>query len=325
MAVEQVADRHAARQVRLARDASRDLAGLWRRVDRNQIAASWRMLLPQALVLLSTAQMTAASAADLYVTDAAVAQGVRAAPAGLVRPTAFGGIASDGRPLVSLLYQPVITALEQIGGGASPARGLAAGSFTLDLIARTQVADAGRTADGVAIASRPQLAGYVRVIVGKTCARCLILAGKRYRWNAGFKRHDRCDCRHVPVAELRDGEVTNPRAHFDSLSRHDQDELLGVAGAAAVREGADLNQVVNARRGMQTAAVFGRQTLVTTEGTTTRGLAGQRLGARATQTKAASDRYRRAANVRLMPEQIMHDARDREDAIRLLRMHGYII
>jgi hypothetical protein len=53
-------------------------------------------------------------------------------------------------------------------------------------------------------------------------------------------------------------------------------------------------KVVNARRGMQTAD--GR--LYTTEA------AGRRP--------------------RLMPEQIFRDARDREDAIRLLSLHGYI-
>jgi hypothetical protein len=325
MAVEPIAARHAEHQVSLARRTSREMARLWRQVDRDRIAASWRALLPQALVMLSTSQMAAAAAAaGLYVDDVLEDYAMSTEAAGRIVPGAFGGIASDGRPLASCSTSrpsPRSSRSEPAHPRPGPCR---AGGFTLDLIGRTQVIDAGRVADGVAIAARPQLAGYVRVIVGKTCARCLILAGKRYRWNAGFKRHPRCDCRHVPIAELRDGEVTNPRAHFDSLSRHDQDELLGAAGAAAVREGADLNQVVNARRGMQTAAVFGRQVQVTTEGTTTRGLAGQRLGARATQTKATSDRYRRAANVRLMPEQIMHDARDREDAIRLLRLHGYI-
>jgi hypothetical protein len=325
VALEQLAERHAARQVTLARRAARELAALWRGVDRNRIAMSWRSLLPQALVLLSTAQMTAASAADLYVTDAAVAQGVRSTPAGLVNPRMFGGIASDGRPLVSLLYQPAITALEQIGAGASPARALTAGGFTLDLIGRTQVADAGRTADGVAIASRPQLAGYVRVIVGKTCSRCLILAGRRYRWNAGFKRHPRCDCRHVPVAELTSADVTDPHTAFEGLSPAEQDKAFGKAGAQAIRDGADMNQIVNARRGMQTASIFGRDVLVTTESTTTRGNAGVLLGARQAEVKRESDRYRRATRVRLMPEQILRDARDRDDAIRLLRLHGYIL
>jgi hypothetical protein len=54
-------------------------------------------------------------------------------------------------------------------------------------------------------------------------------------------------------------------------------------------------KVVNARRGMYTAD--GRQF--------TRESAGRRP--------------------RIMPEQIYRDARDREDAIRLLRLHGYIL
>lgn len=294
MAAEQLAERHAARQAGLARRAAGELAQLWRRVDRDHISASWRSLLPHALVILSAAQMTAAGTADLYVSDAAAAQRARAVPEGLINRGAFGGIASDGRPLASLLYQPAITALEQIGGGASVASAMSAGSFTLDLIARTQVVDAGRVADGVALTSRPQLAGYVRVVVGKTCARCLVLAGKHYRWNAGFARHPRCDCRHVPVAELTDADVTNPKAYFSSLDHRGQDELLGKAGAAAVRDGADIAKVVNARRGIYTAD--GR--LFTRE----------------------------AAGVRprIMPEQIMRDATDRDDAIRLLKLHGYI-
>jgi len=294
VALEQIAERHAAEQVRLAKRAARELAALWRSVDRDRIAASWRSLLPQALVLLSAAQMTAASAADLYVTDAATDQQAQAEPAGLVEPGAFGGIASDGRPLASLLYQPAIAALQQIAGGVSPARAMTAGGFTLDLIGRTQVADAGRTADGVALASRPQLAGYVRVVVGKTCSRCLILAGKRYRWNAGFRRHPRCDCRHVPVAELRQAEVVSPRKAFDGLSHAEQDATFGKAGAQAIRDGAEMSQVVNARRGIYTAD--GRLF--------TREAAGRRP--------------------RVMPEQIFRDARDRDDAVRLLRQHGYI-
>jgi hypothetical protein len=150
---------------------------------------------------------------------------------------------------------------------------------------------------GTAIAARPEVTGYVRMIVGKTCPRCLILAGKRYRWNSGFRRHPRCDCRHVPYVESVPDDVTvNPDAYVAALSAEEQDQLLGKAGAEAVRAGADLARVVNARRGV-TAAADGR--LYTTEA------AGRRP--------------------RLMPEQIFRDARDRDDAIRLLRLHGYLM
>lgn len=296
MAVEAIAAQHSERQVQLGRRTARELARLWRQIDPAAIGPSWRSLLPQALVALSTSQATAAASSGIYVDDVLAEYGGGAA-AGRIMPGAFAGIASDGRPLATLLYEPVITTLTQIGQGASPARALSTGRFVLDMVARTQVADAGRVADGVAISARPRLRGYVRMVVGKTCSRCLILAGRRYEWNAGFKRHPRCDCRHVPVTEdVPDDVRTDPKAYFDSLDAHGQVELLGADGAKAVREGADMAKVVNARRGMYEAD--GR--LFTHEAT------GRRP--------------------RIMPEQIYRDANgSRDEAIRLLRLHGYIL
>lgn len=288
---EQVAVRHARFQVALARRTAAELGELWQRVDAASVGPSWRLLLPRALAVLGAAQMVAAGAADGYLTGLLGASEYR------VAPSAFAGVASDGRPLASLLQQPLITTLTGIKGGAPPARALASGRFVLDMIGRTQVADAGRVGVGTAIAGHERATGYTRLVVGGTCARCLILAGRHYRWNAGFQRHPRCDCVHIPSAEDSPGDVTtDPQAYFRSLSRAEQDELLGAAGAAAVRSGADMARVVNARRGMQTAA-DGR--LYTTES------AGRRP--------------------RLMPEQIMREAgNDRAEAVRLLRLHGYL-
>jgi hypothetical protein len=297
VAVEPIAAQHAERQVILARRTATELGRLWRLIDPRQIAGSWGSLLPQALAVLGTSQATAAAAAGTYVDDVLEAQGAAPAAAGRIAVEAFAGIASDGRPLASLLLRPSITALRQIQQGTTPTRALAAGRFTLDLIARTQVADAGRVAVGTAIAARPEVRGYVRMIVGKTCSRCLILAGRRYEWNAGFRRHPRCDCRHIPVADDVPGDITtDPDAYFASLSRDEQDDLLGKDGAEAVRAGADMAAVVNARRGMY-AADDGRR-----------------------YTREAATRRR----LRMMPEQIFREARDRKDAIRLLRVHGYI-
>lgn len=189
MAVEQIAERHARERVRLAKRTARRLVALWRRVDRQAITDSWRALLPAALVELSTAQATAAAAADPYLD--AVAGGSPAR----VNAMSLAGIASDGRPLASLLYLPAITALEQIGAGNSPSRALATGAFELDLITRTQVADAGRVADQVAITGHRQVSGYRRMLVGATCSRCIVLAGRWYRWSSGFQRHPRLPLR----------------------------------------------------------------------------------------------------------------------------------
>jgi hypothetical protein len=293
--VADLANRHARQQKALARRTSETVRQLWRRIDRAGIAASWRLLIPQAVATLAVAQATAAGAAGGYTDDLLGEYGLPAGAVADVQPGAFAGTASDGRDLIGLLYQPAITALEQIGAGSTPARGLLSGQAVLDMIVRTQVADAGRVADGVALVARPGLTGYVRVLSAPSCSRCVILAGRRYTWSAGFSRHPRCDCRHVPVAGFVPDDVrVRPRAYFDSLDPAEQDRIFTKAGAEAIRDGADMARVVNARRGMQEAD--GR--LFTTEA------AGRRP--------------------RLMPEQIYRDARDRDDAIRLLRLHGYL-
>ena len=140
--------------------------------------------------------------------------------------------------------------------------------------------------------------------------------------------------------------------YFDRLSREEQDKAFTRAGAEAIRDGADISQVVNARRGargltpagaritadearmlrggrdrgrLETVDVFGHDLAVTTEGVTTRGVAGVRLGAKETGTKQGR-RYRSAKPPRLMPESIYKIAgNDRDEAIRLLKRYGYIL
>jgi hypothetical protein len=292
----EVADAHARRRARLAERLRSEAKRAWASVDRRNISSSWSAQIPRLLLLLVAAQRDAAAAADDYLTAVLAAQGTTTGNAG-VNPNAFAGIASDGRGLASLLAMPGIVAKTAIGQGASVARSMAAGGALAQLAAHTLVADAGRTADQVALVARPQASGYVRMAVGKTCSRCLILAGRRYQWNTGFRRHPKCDCIHIPTAEDAPGDLrTNPRVAFDAMDRAEQDRVFTIAGAQAIRDGADMNKVVNARRGMQTAA-DGR--LYTTEA------AGRRP--------------------RLMPEQILREAGgSRDEAVRLLRLHGYI-
>lgn len=295
MSVLTVAAAHARRQVALASRAAREMVRLWARADRQAIGPSWAESLPAAVQVLGSAQATAAASAGDYLDALLGEYRLDPEPEGLIVAASFAGVASDGRDLPGLLYRPAITALTVLKGGGSEARAMAAGRFTADLIVRSQVADAGRAADGVALAARPQLAGYVRMVVGGTCARCLILAGRFYRWNAGFQRHPRCDCRHIPASEDAAGDLrTDPRAAFEAMPAEEQARVFGQAGAAAIRDGADMARVVNARRGMQI------------------------VGQRKFTTEAAGRRPR------LMPEQIYADARDRDDAIRLLRRHRYI-
>ena len=101
---------------------------------------------------------------------------------------------------------------------------------------------------------------------------------------------------HIPSREdTADDLRTDPKAYFASLSPAEQDRLFTLAGAEAIRSGADIGQVVNARRGLYTAG--GRQF--------TRTNAGKRP--------------------RLMPEGILREAAgNRDEAVRLLKLHRYL-
>lgn len=282
----------------LARAAAEVTAEAWQRVTASDIVTSWVAELDRATAAVTAAQQLAAGGADGYVRATLAAQGAEPVAAGVVAPARLAGIASDGRPLASLLYQPAVRTLEAIGAGAAPAQALRLGAVSLDMIVRTQVADAGRAAVGVGIAARPQV-GYTRMLSGKSCSRCVVLAGKWYRWNTGFKRHPRCDCIHVPATKgFSKAVAVNPHGYFDSLTRAEQDRTFTKQGAEAIRDGADVAQVVNARRGMTAAGT-------TTESTTRAGVA--RPG-------------------RLMPEEIYRRSDgDRTEAQRLLQLHGYLI
>lgn len=301
-ALDQVAEVHARQQKRLAQKTAEQLTRLWRSVDPSQIRNSWSALLPEVVQLVATSQAAAAVSAGVYLDDALDAQGISTKAEGRLIARAFSLSASDGRDLAGLLYRPAVQTLTALKGGTTLARAQSAGLLSLDKIVRTQVADAGRAGESVGMTARPAVSGYVRMLNQPSCSRCIILAGKFYRWNAGFRRHPRCDCRHIPTRENVAGDIaTDPKKAFGSMSAAEQDRAFGAAGATAIREGADLNKVVNARRGMDTATVSGRSIQVTREG------------------------VRRSQPIRLMPEQILREAKgNRQEAIRLLRLHGYI-
>lgn len=325
MSAEQVALEHYRARKRLSDSIAALARELWGRLNPDDLDTSWARILPLLTLGLSGAQLAAARRADGYADEALDEQGVNPAAAGSVAAEALAGVASDGRPLDSLLVNPMTVVKTGIAGGATVQQSMAAGYANLDMLVRTQLADAGRGADQVAITARRTATGYVRMLVGKSCSRCVVLAGRRYEWNRGFRRHPRCDCVHVPAAEsLADDVMTNPRTYFDGLTKAEQDKAFTAAGAEAIRNGADIGQVVNARRGMQTATVYGREVLLTTEGTTLRGEFG-RIRRDGPLIQREGQRVRSTARVRLMPETIIREANgSRDEAIRLLRLHGYI-
>jgi hypothetical protein len=174
--------------------------------------------------------------------------------------------------------------------------------------------------------------GYVRVVNPPACARCIILAGKEYGWNKGFQRHPHCDCVHLPTTlvarnQHRDRGYINPESYFGNLSRAEQDRIFTAAGARAIREGADMGQVIKARRGMYTTTAYGRTLRATREGATTRGFYYRQERARDIargRVPANIGRQYRLMSPRLLPEQIFELAGSRDEAIAMLRRFGYL-
>ena len=330
----------------------------------------------QLALVAAAAQVAAARDADSYIAAVLVELGLApdAAP-GLVIPSAYAGVAGDGRPLDSLFALAVPRAgqrFNDLRASGSPAvepierpewasdtlweslerervarvetdfkrdfdtaadEALAETGRWVEMVAHTLMIDAARGAEAAATAAYPQVEGWVRMLNPPSCSRCVVLAGRFYRWNDGFERHPLCDCRHIPASESDSGDMrVNPGKYFDSLptaaelaEQHpdltvkmrreaglvSQEDVFTVAGAEAIRMGADINQVVNARRGMRVAQIGGRDVLLSNEGITRFGL-------------AYKGRTGRNLDARVMPESILAAATDRADAIRLMKLNGFI-
>ncbi len=378
------ASRYYRRQQRLAYVTLTAVQRAWRRM---RPSGNWQEQYaedvgPRILALLAAAQIAATTEADSYVPSVLTELGID--PDGPSVPrTAFAGYAGDGRPVETLMEQSVTVAAaaydsayraaggpmtQQIPGAVDPASSyadaLTEAEKWITLASATLLSDTARAAESAGMASRPQVAGYVRMLNPPSCSRCAILAGKFYRWNSGFERHPRCDCRHIPLSEAMSGDyTTDPDAYFKSLPSaaelnekypdltvamrrdagyYSQEDIFTGAGAQAIRDGANMGRVVNARRGMsraQDATQAVRKNLsfasaediangaplfsiastetITIPGTSNSGLL-------TTTTRATRKGGRKNEPPRLMPESIYQIATDRADAIRLLRLHGYI-
>lgn len=341
MATPQATRRHYNDLARMLVQVRRSAARTWRRMPAHaNWERHWPVLAPLLVAAVSAAQRESASSTPGYVstvlTEIGLAESTEAA-AGHVNPASLMGVASDGRDLGSLLYGAVVHSGEQFNAGLSPAAALSQGQKWLMETIETQVMDAARVGAEVEMAAQsPQsVSGYVRMVEPGACSRCIVLAGKFYRWNSGFLRHPGCRCVHIPATENVEHDWrTNPNDYFESLSREEQDRIFGKSGAEAIRLGADISQVVNARRGMRTTVLHRHRALITTEGTTRRGFYGGGHGGskpggytgRNVGRRGAVANYteRRAKRVRLMPETILTEARDREDAVRLLKLYGFL-
>lgn len=270
---------------------------------------AWRDAIQAAATRMLGLQVAAAGYADAYLNDVLDVQGADPDAEARVNPAAFSDLTDGGGSwLQALVYAPNSVRLPGVEWWTKF-------QFVAASIVTTGLNDTARGSVQSGMQARPAVTGYVRMLRGTSCARCAILAGRVYRAAVAFDRHKRCDCIHIPAAEdAAEDWATDPNQYFRSLSREDQDRLFTKAGAEAIRMGADMAQVVNARQGITVAQAFGQTVQATTVGTTSRGLAGQRLQGRIP---------------RLLPDEIFLQAErfgwDRAETLRQLRRFAYVL
>lgn len=279
----------------------------------------------------SAATSTLAAYQLASATNGARAMAAEAGRGLLSVPQAFAGTTQLGWPIET----PVETIVDRLADEFDKEVDRMAADLlaSLDLFVQAEIIAAGADAASVEIVAGEEWTNYVRVLDLPSCDRCVILAGRIYRDLDGFARHPRCDCQHWPVESWAEAEaaglVTDPMVAFEKgqiggyRTRPDGstrfESSLSRADEQAIRDGADIQEIVNAKRGggrrpkgmtnAITVEIFGRTVKATTEGTTRR----------AAWRKAHPD-----LPIRLRPESIYEHAKDRADAIRLLRLYGYI-
>ena len=320
MSTPETAVKHYRAMLRLQRSARAAAAVAWSSLSAAYLSESWDSVSPALERAVSRLQLDAATRGAGYGGNTLADQGLYEAPEAWVDPSSLAGVSSRGASLGAALYSAIPHTKDLIAGGMPERVALARGREVLQMSAATQVADAGRTAAGLDTFARPRV-GYVRMLNPPSCSRCSVLAGRFYRNNEGFQRHPRCDCVHVPTTRTEaaesEGLVHDPYAYFESLSESAQDKTFGKAQAQAIRDGADLFQVVNARRGMSYAGVSSDGTRrgqkvvsdFTSEGTTRRALWG-----------GANPKGKR-----LTPDAIYAQGLPREATLDLLAKHGYLL
>lgn len=265
-----------------------------------------RAPLPEVAATVGAYQLAAATASTRSIASMADTN-----PDPVTVARAFAEVSSKGFPIL----EPIIATID--ARAPAPPEALPdawwddAAEFMGDVerLIAAEVADAARSASQVEFVARPDWQNYVRVLNPPSCDRCAILAGRIYRDLDAFQRHPGCDCVMVPVQDWEqahdEGYVFSPHDLFE----RGQIRGLSKADAQAIHDGADIFKVVNAKRGIATPEVFGRRVKATTEATTKR----------AAWRKANPTRL-----VRLRPESIYEHAKDRDDAIRLLGLYGYL-
>lgn len=305
-------------QAQLSKDTSALVERVWRSMEGDNFRekSEWFQTigLPAVSRLIRNGQFLSLNRTQQYMVIVAAIQEVEGQA--LFNPEAF---IYDAKALETVLESNMYRHIGMTLSGVPELVSMRLVSQSLVRATSGAVQDAGRDAISATIASGGYY-GFVRKLQLPSCKRCVVLAGKEFRTNEGFDRHDLCDCVHVPVAESYDDATTDPiqaikDGQVTGLSKRDTEAIL--------EYGADVSQVINSSSGLVTENILGTKVKATTVGKSSRAVAGSRLGNLA---KQQGSRYKQSQNTRLSVGQILKLAGgDQGRAKEMLFNHGFII
>lgn len=217
----------------------REVSSIWGGMSED-FDLSWQTVGPRVNDAITAAQTYSAVSAVEYAVAEGAEVGMSMDLVAPVNVAAFAGYTHDGGLVSDVTRGSVVQAKQAVARGVTVEQALSIGGAWLSRFAVNEVTEASSGALSTAVAASPTTTGFVRMLNPPSCADCVILAGKWYRWNEGFQRHPGCDCRHVPARESMDELRTNPYDYFGSLSQAEQDKLFGAEDAQAIRDGADI-------------------------------------------------------------------------------------
>lgn len=240
-------------QQRIAAVTAAAVANAWRRVG-DDFDAGWANVRTQAVATVQLGRAATIHRASPYVSDVLRGTGQAAAPVGVLNPARFLEYAPNGMPINATLDAAPLKAKRAVAMGATAFQARELVGRWLTGTSLTMLADTRRDVYQADIIQRPTVTGYVRLVHAGACSRCIILAGKWFRWNDGFERHPNCYCTHIPAAEQVSGDFrTDPYKYFRSLDEKTQDRVFGKYQAQGIRDGGDIYRVVNSKTaGMST-------------------------------------------------------------------------
>lgn len=254
-----------------------------RRITSRAVLAARRLRfdsLPRLAAVVAGFQAAAAVRGASYVPEVLAEQGLDTDRFAEPDARTLAGWTSYGLPLAPLLDW---------------VRALKVDAYRFDRLIASQVQDAGRAGAELAMAVTPSVTAYTRMVNPPSCSRCILLAGKVYRKNAGFQRHPLCDCTHVPTTRTDGDDLRFDAAgYFDSLSEAEQDRIFTKGAAELIRQSPPEKRL----------QVMGR--VVNTRWTPS--------------STVAQDR-----RARMLPGDIVRQAGgDRDELLRLMRRHRYL-